>query len=87
MATANSGATDVKRWIWALIGIGLFLLLWTMASLRIGNPVLLPQPQSVCLDSLNCCAKEACSATCSPACGGCSADLRSRPPSPCHSRF
>ncbi len=47
MATANSGATDVKRWIWALVGIGLFLLLWTMASLRIGNPVLLPQPQSV----------------------------------------
>ena len=47
MATANSAATGVKRWIWALIGIGLFLLLWTTASLRIGNAVLLPQPQSV----------------------------------------
>src|SRR5258708_10716445 len=47
MASANSGATDVRRWSWALIGILLFLLLWTVASLRIGNPVLLPKPQSV----------------------------------------
>src|SRR5258708_19667106 len=47
MASANSGATDVRRWGWALIGILLFLLLWTVASLRIGNPVLLPKPQSV----------------------------------------
>jgi ABC-type nitrate/sulfonate/bicarbonate transport system permease component len=47
MATANSGATGVRRWSWALIGIALFLLLWTLASLRIGNAVLLPKPQSV----------------------------------------
>src|SRR5258708_6569018 len=47
MASANSGATDVRRWSWALIGILLFLQLWTVASLRIGNPVLLPKPQSV----------------------------------------
>src|SRR5260370_20523139 len=47
MARANSGATDVRSWSWALIGILLFMLLWTVASLRIGNPVLLPKPQSV----------------------------------------
>src|SRR5260370_2519010 len=47
MARANSGAADVLCWSWALIGILLFLLLWTVASLRIGNPVLLPKPQSV----------------------------------------
>src|SRR5258708_9467283 len=47
MASTNSGATGLRRWSWALIGIALFLLLWTVASLRIGNPVLLPKPQSV----------------------------------------
>jgi len=47
MAKPNSGVTAVKRWSWALIGMALFLLLWTMASLRIGNAVLLPKPQSV----------------------------------------
>ncbi len=47
MATANSGASSVLRWSWALAGIALFLSLWTFASLRIGNAVLLPEPQSV----------------------------------------
>src|SRR5450755_49489 len=47
MASANSGATDFRRWGWALAGISLFLLLWTMASWRIGNAVLLPKPLSV----------------------------------------
>ena len=41
MATANSSASAGKRWSWALLGVALFLLLWTAASLRIGNPVLL----------------------------------------------
>jgi ABC-type nitrate/sulfonate/bicarbonate transport system permease component len=47
MATANSATTEFRRWGWALIGISLFLSLWTLASLRIGNAVLLPKPQSV----------------------------------------
>jgi ABC-type nitrate/sulfonate/bicarbonate transport system permease component len=47
MATANSAANAVRRWGWALTGIALFLALWSVASLRIGNAVLLPQPQSV----------------------------------------
>lgn len=47
MATANSGATGAMRWGWALAGITLFLALWTMASMRIGNAVLLPKPYAV----------------------------------------
>src|SRR5258708_1532486 len=47
MASTNSGATGLRRWSWALIGIAFFRLLWTVDSLRIGNPVLLPKPQSV----------------------------------------
>ncbi len=46
---ANSGASSVLRWSWAIAGIALFLALWTLASLRIGNAVLLPEPQSVLL--------------------------------------
>ncbi len=49
MATANSGASGVKRWSWALAGITLFLLLWTGVSMRIGNEVLLPKPHAVLL--------------------------------------
>jgi len=47
MATANSGASSVLRWSWAIAGIALFLALWTLASIRIGNAVLLPEPQTV----------------------------------------
>ena len=28
--------------VWAVAGIALFLAIWTAASLRMGNPVLLP---------------------------------------------
>jgi NitT/TauT family transport system permease protein len=47
MATASASASVGKRWGWALTGVALFLLLWTAVSLRIGNPVLLPRPESV----------------------------------------
>ena len=47
MANANSGTSGVLRWSWAIAGVALFLALWTLASLRIGNAVLLPEPQTV----------------------------------------
>jgi ABC-type nitrate/sulfonate/bicarbonate transport system permease component len=47
METANSGTSSLLRWSWAIAGVVLFLSLWTLASVRIGNAVLLPEPQSV----------------------------------------
>src|SRR5262245_64036720 len=39
------------RWaantLWAAVGIGLFVLAWTVIALRLGNPVLLPTPAVV----------------------------------------
>lgn len=35
------------RWAWTLAGISLFLGVWTLASVGIGNPVLLPAPLAV----------------------------------------
>jgi NitT/TauT family transport system permease protein len=37
----------LETWAWAVGGIALFLGLWTMASLRLGNAVLLPEPFAV----------------------------------------
>jgi NitT/TauT family transport system permease protein len=37
----------LDRWAWAMAGTGLFLGVWTLASVRIGNPVLLPAPMIV----------------------------------------
>lgn len=47
MSKTNLNSSGVMRGSWALAGIFLFLLLWTIVSLRIGNAVLLPKPQSV----------------------------------------
>ena len=41
------GRHNLEKWAWALGGVTLFLGLWTAASLRIGNPVLLPDPTTV----------------------------------------
>ena len=70
MATANVSASGGKRWGWALIGVALFLLLWTAASLRIGNPVLLPRPDWCCPDSSNWFGKAVCLAMSWPVCDG-----------------
>jgi ABC-type nitrate/sulfonate/bicarbonate transport system permease component len=37
----------LEKWAWTLGGIALFLILWTTASLRLGNAVLLPEPTAV----------------------------------------
>lgn len=37
----------LKRWAWAVGGVGLFAAVWTIAALTIGNPVLLPTPLMV----------------------------------------
>lgn len=47
MAYRDSAAMRIGRWAWAFAGIALFLTAWTLASLRLGNAVLLPKPQSV----------------------------------------
>jgi NitT/TauT family transport system permease protein len=36
-----------EKWLWTIAGIGGFLAVWTLASARIGNPVLLPDPAAV----------------------------------------
>src|SRR5258708_35595348 len=38
---------SVSNMAWAVAGIVLFLTVWTVASLRMGNPVLLPDPAAV----------------------------------------
>lgn len=37
------------RWLWTITGIACFLTLWTLMSIKIGNPVLLPDPQAVAI--------------------------------------
>src|SRR6516162_6665953 len=37
----------LEKWAWTAGGIALFLGLWTLASLRLENPVLLPEPTAV----------------------------------------
>jgi NitT/TauT family transport system permease protein len=35
------------NWLWTLAGVASFLAVWTLAALKIGNPVLLPTPDAV----------------------------------------
>ena len=47
MTSSDSAAVQIGRWAWAVAGITLFLAAWTIASVHLGNSVLLPKPQSV----------------------------------------
>lgn len=38
---------SVNKWAWTLSGIAAFLGAWTVASIEIGNPILLPDPAAV----------------------------------------
>ena len=42
-----AGPGWVANALWAAAGIGLFVLVWTLIALRLGNPVLLPTPAAV----------------------------------------
>jgi ABC-type nitrate/sulfonate/bicarbonate transport system permease component len=36
-----------EKWLWSFAGIAGFIAIWTLASIRFGNPVLLPAPDAV----------------------------------------
>ena len=56
-----------EKWLWTIAGITGFLAVWTLASARIGNPVLLPDPAAVVSGSSACWTTEHCGPTCAPA--------------------
>jgi ABC-type nitrate/sulfonate/bicarbonate transport system permease component len=41
------GHDSFSKWAWALSGVAAFLGAWTVASIEIGNPILLPDPAAV----------------------------------------
>lgn len=47
MVDPGDAVSQIRKWSWTAAGIVLFLAAWTAASLRLGNAVLLPKPQSV----------------------------------------
>ena len=43
------GHYGVNKWAWTLSGVAAFLGAWTVASIEIGNPILLPDPAAVAI--------------------------------------